>query len=69
MTAFHLSIVAGSIGADELVSNPQFTGSGFKAGLEVALAMGKAAYKLKAVIGLDTLNSNAFEGKIRNDIA
>lgn len=31
------------------------------------LAIEKAAHKLKAVIALDTLNSNAFEGKMRND--
>lgn len=41
--------------------------SWLKEGLEVALAIEKATHILKTVIGLDTLNSNAFEGKMRND--
>ena len=30
VTAFHLAVVAGRVGTDELVANPKFGGSGFK---------------------------------------
>ena len=30
VTAFHLAVVAGSVGTDKLVANPKFGGSGFK---------------------------------------
>ena len=39
MAAFHLSVVPGSIGADELVANSQFSGRCRKEGFQVALAL------------------------------
>ena len=68
MTTFHLSIVAGRIGADELVPNSQLSGRCLKESFQVTLAVGETIGKLKTVIGLDTLHSNAFAGKMRNDL-
>ena len=69
MTAFHLSVVPGSIGADELVANSQLSGCCLKEGFQVALAAGKAIGEFKTVIGLNTLDSNAFAGKMLDDLA
>ena len=69
MAAFHLSIVAGRIGADELVPNSQLSDRCLKEGFQIALAAGKTIGELKTVIGLDTLNSNAFAGKMLDDLA
>ena len=69
MTAFHLSVVPGRIGADELVANSQLSGRCLKEGFQVALAAGKAIGKLKTVIGLNTLDGNAFAGKMLDDLA
>lgn len=67
MAAFHLSIVAGRIGADE--PNSQLSGRCLKEGFQVALAAGKAIGEFKTVIGLNTLDSNAFAGKMLDDLA
>ena len=69
MAAFHLSIVAGRIGADELVANSQLSGRCLKEGFQVALATRKAIGEFKTVIGLNTLDSNAFAGKMLDDLA
>ena len=69
MTTFHLSVVPGRIGADELVANSQLSGRCLKEGFQVALAAGKAIGKLKTVIGLNTLDGNAFAGKMLDDLA
>ena len=69
MTALHLSIVAGRIGADELVANSQLSGRCFKEGFQVAPAAGKAIGEFKTVIGLETLDGNAFAGKMLDDFA
>ena len=69
MTTFHLSVVPGRIGADELVANSQLSGRCLKEGFQVALAAGKAIGKLKTVIGLNTLDGNAFAGKMLDDFA
>lgn len=69
VTAFHLSIVAGSIGTNKFVMNSQLSGRCIKEGLQVTLAARKAIGKFKTVIGLDTLDGNAFAGKICNDLA
>lgn len=68
MTAFHLSIVAGSIGSDKLVANFQLSGRCLKEGFQVALAARNAIGELKTVIGLNALDGNAFAGKMRNDL-
>ena len=67
-TAFHLSIVAGSIGSDKLVANFQLSGRCLKEGFQVALAARNAMGELKTVIGLNALDGNAFAGKMRNDL-
>ena len=67
-TAFHLSIVAGSIGSDKLVANSQLSGRCLKEGFQVALAARNAMGELKTVIGLNALDGNAFAGKMRNDL-
>lgn len=69
MAAFHLSVVPGSIGPDELVANAQFSGPGLKEGFNIALAVGEAVGELKTVIGLDALDGNAFAGKMLVDFA
>ena len=69
MAAFHLSIVAGRIGADELVPNSQLSGRCLKEGFQVAPAAGKAIGEFKTVIGLNTLDGNAFAGKMHNNLA
>ena len=69
MAAFHLSVVPGSIGTDELVANSQLSGRCLKEGFQVALAAGKAIGEFKTVIGLNTLDGNAFAGKMLDDLA
>ena len=69
MTAFHLSIVTGSIGADELVAYAQLSCPGLKTSFEITFTVGEAIGELKTVIGLNTLHGNAFTGKMRNDLA
>ena len=39
------------------------------AGFQVTLAVGEAIGELKTVIGLDTLDGNAFAGKMLDDLA
>ena len=65
ITAFHLSIVAGDIGADELMTNFQLCGRCLKKVSQVILAIGKAIGKLKAIVSLAALDKNAFTGKIQ----
>lgn len=67
VTALNLSIVAESIGADELVANAQQPSCCLKEGFQGALAGRKAIDKLKTVVGLNTPDGNAFAGKMRND--
>ena len=67
VAAFHLSVVAGSIGSNEFVMNFQLSGRCLKEGFQVTLAVGEAIGELKTVIGLDTLDGNAFAGKMLDD--
>ena len=69
MAMFYLSVVPGSVGANELVANAQFPGFGLKEGFNIALAVGEAVGELKTVIGLDALDGNAFAGKMLVDFA
>ena len=55
--------VPGRIGADELVANSQLSGRCLKEGFQIAPATRKAVGELKTVIGLNTLDGNAFAGK------
>lgn len=65
MAALNLSIVAGSIGTDELVLYAQLSCPS----LEVTFTVGKTVGELKTVISLNTLHDNAFTGKMRNNLA
>lgn len=67
MATFHLSVVPGRIGADELCAVCPAVWPLPQRGGQVALAMGKAIGERKAVIGLDTLHGNAFAGKMLDD--
>ena len=51
------------------MANSQLSGRCLKEGFQVALAAGKAIGKLKTVIGLNTLDGNAFAGKMLDDLA
>ena len=68
MAAFHLSVVPGRIGADELVPYAKLSGRCLKEGFQITLAARKAIGEFKTVIGLDTLDGNAFAGKMRDDL-
>ena len=65
MTAFHLSVMPGRIGADE--PNSQLSGRCLKEGFQVAPAAGETIGELKTVIGLNTLDGNAFASKMLDD--
>ena len=67
MAAFYLSIVAGRIGSDELVPNSQLSGRCLKESFQVTLAAGETIGELKSVIGLNTLDGNAFASKMLDD--
>ena len=67
MAALHLSVVAGSIGSNEFAMNSKLFGRCLKEGFQVTLAVGEAIGELKTVIGLDTLDGNAFAGKMLDD--
>ena len=67
VAALHLSVVPGRIGADE--PNSQLSGRCLKEGFQVTLAAGKAIGEFKTVIGLNTLDGNAFAGKMLEDFA
>ena len=62
VATLHLAVVAGSVGADELMSDAQRGSGGLKEGRQIPLAVGKAVGKLKAIVGLDALHSDAPAG-------
>lgn len=59
VAAFYFAVVAGRVGADELVPDSQCGGSGLKQGRQIAFAVGESVGKLEAVIGLDTFDPDA----------
>ena len=59
VTAFHFTIVAWSIGADELVADTQLGGGGLKESGKIPLAVGKTVGELKSIVSLDTLHADA----------
>ena len=69
VAAFHLSIAAGSIGADEPAANSQLSGRCLKEGFRIAPSGRKAIGELKTVIGPNALGGNAFAGKMLDDLA
>ena len=62
MTTFHLSVVPGRIGADELVADTQLGGGGLKQSREIPLAVGETIGKFKTVVGLDTFHADTSAG-------
>ena len=58
VTTLHFTVVAWSIGADELVTDPQLGGGGLKQSREIPLAVGEAIGKFKAVIRLDAFHAD-----------
>ena len=58
VAAFHLAVVAGRIGTNQLVPDTQLHGCGFKQGGQVSYAVGEAIGKLKAVVCLDARHPN-----------
>ena len=63
VAAFHLAVVAGRIGADQLVANTQLCCGGLKQGRLVAPAAGESVGDLKAVVRLHTFNFHSIAGK------
>lgn len=63
VTAFHFTIVAWSIGADELVADTQLGGGGLKQSGKIPLAVGKTVGELKSIVSLDTFHADASTGK------
>ena len=59
VTSLHFTVVAWSVGADELVPDTQLGGSGLKQSREIPLAVGETIGKFKAVIGLDTFHADS----------
>ena len=58
VTTLHFTVVAWSIGADELVADPQLGGSGLKQSREIPLAVGETIGKFKAVIRLEAFHAD-----------
>ena len=62
VTALHFTIVAWSIGADELVADTQLGGGGLKQSGKIPLAVGKTVGELKSIVSLDTFHADASTG-------
>lgn len=56
MAAFDLAVMAGRIGANEFVPDAEANGGLFETGGNVLFGVGKAVGKLKAIVGLHTLD-------------
>ena len=62
VATLYFAVMSRRIGADELMTDAQLGGSGFKQSGDVPLAVGKAVSKLKAIIRLDTFHPDAPAG-------
>ena len=62
VAALHFTVVAWSIGADELVTDPQLGGGDLKQSREIPLAVGETIGKFKAVIRLDAFHADSPAG-------
>jgi len=62
VAALDLAIVAGRIGANQLVTNAQAGGSSLEEGLAAAILDREAVGELGTVVGLDALDSDAVAG-------
>ena len=59
VAALHFAIVSGRVGANELVPDPQFGGSGFKESRQMPFAVRKTIGEFKTVVRLDALHPDA----------
>ena len=62
VTTLHFTVVAGRVGADELVTDTQLGGSDLKQSSEIPLAVGKTVGEFKAVIRLDAFHMDSPAG-------
>ncbi len=62
VAVFHFSVVSKCIRADELVANYEFSDSGFKQSKQIFLTIGKTVGEFKAIVGLDTFDSDVSAG-------
>ena len=62
VTAFDLAVVAGRVGANQLVADAQAGGGGLKERQVAAILDGEAIGEFRAVIGLNTLDLDAAAG-------
>ena len=62
VTSLHFTVVERRVGADELVADPQLSGSGLKQSRKIPLAVGETVGKFKAVIGLDAFHGDSSAG-------
>ena len=62
VTALHFTIVAWSIGADELVADTQLGGGGLKQSGKITPAVGKTVGELKSIVSLDTFHADTSAG-------
>ena len=62
VTALHFTIVAWSIGADELVADTQLGGGGLKQSGKITPAVGKTVGELEAIICLNTFHTDTLAG-------
>ena len=58
VTAFHLAVVAGRVGTDQLVPDTELGGSGLKQGRDLPVAARETVGKFKAIVCLDPLHLN-----------
>jgi len=63
MAAFDLAIVTRRVGADELVDDTEFSDCTLKQGRKITLRIRETVGKLEAIVGLDTLDLDAFSSK------
>ena len=62
VASLYFAIVPGRIGTDELVSDPQLSGSFLEKGGKIPFAVGETVGKLNPIVGLDAFNPNAPAG-------
>lgn len=62
VAAFDLAVMAGRVGADQLVADAQACGGGFKERQAGAILDGEPVGKLGAIVGLDALDPAATAG-------
>ena len=59
MASFHLAVVARRVRTDELMTDTKLSSSFLKQGRDLSLTVGETVGKLKAVVRLDALHTDA----------